>query len=702
MNDADANSKKNESNGAKLEFDRLHGALVLSSNRNTRLLVFFVVALLYVFFSVVSVSDLDLLLPHSVIVMPLLRFEMPLYWFFVVAPAFIVMLHFNLLLNLRQHAEKLRAWENHAESNDVLLPGYFFNFVRLLASGLSKHRLVAFLLPVVMCVFPLVVVVAILIRFADYHSLIVTAWQTVAVLVECLILKTYWYPIVYPELSGNGRYDLDGAVGLGEAPNLFAAIVRRLIWPHYVLQPYRIVSRWYPALLLVAFFVSVIYVMGISLIKLDFFEVGGASNAFLPKLDISEQTIYKTAPSDAQIHSYIISGKGEDSAWIDHAVGIDLRGRDLRIANLERANLFKALMQNSRLDGAQMSGVNLSFARLDSASLNRANLSSANMKSSRLNRAMLNEANLEDADFTGAFLVRAQLNSSHLERANMSAADLGAAELNGAELWKTDFKGAYLGGAKLNGAFLEYADLSGAVLWNAELNGAYLMGARLNGTDCLNAKLNGANLLNAQLNGANLSNTELVGAYFEGAELNGAWLDSAKFRGSHKIDVTKWKGICFPTGIDTLSVPDWDYLHEKSELIPDTSRRRIFVDNITRAQKNADFVHPALRDLWSDTAGFVRIQEMLSCSNSYVAEGLLGTAMRRTYTSKGDGSLTPRVPQALLTYMSTNCLDNLLVVQNRTSWRNDLTSFDLRPMIRAISEIIQRRDSTDTLSKAKN
>jgi uncharacterized protein YjbI with pentapeptide repeats len=147
-------------------------------------------------------------------------------------------------------------------------------------------------------------------------------------------------------------------------------------------------------------------------------------------------------------------------------------------------------------------------------------------------QALLPGADLREAQLQGAHLGAAQLQRAALEAAQLQGADLQQAQLQGANLWQAQLQGAYLEAASLQGAVLKHAQLEGAVLFGAELQAADLEGANLQGADLGGAELQGADLGGAELQGAELGGAELQGANLSQAQLQGADLRAAELYGA--------------------------------------------------------------------------------------------------------------------------------------------------------------------------
>jgi uncharacterized protein YjbI with pentapeptide repeats len=602
-------------------FEQLHEMLRESTGRHARGLTSLVVTLLYLFITVASTTDLQLLLPESRISLPIIGVQLNLFYFSIAAPALILILHFNFMMNLLDHARKLKAWGEVATREQlVLLPGFILTYTYVFARRTFNYWLMRILQVAVICLAPLLLLLFVQIRFADYHDVWLTGWHLLIVFLDVFVLLVYWIRIAYPSLL-EAQYD--------RLPN-FTSLLG-------LLRRNRSILIGYLPLLLSVLFVSVCCLGTVMLIKDDYFE---RMHWYIPRLHVIGETLVKAKPSDAIIQVYLSKERTVDEAWADHAEGIDLRGRDLRYARLDFCN-----MPNPQLGGVL---------------LNR----------SSLYATKLNDADLQDAELNGAGLEEAVLNGAWLRFAELNGASLVAAELNGADLVGAELNGANLEFAELNGAWLRYAELNGAQLPSAELNGASLVAAELNGASLVAAELNGANLLGTELNGANLTSTKriyadavgavLYGAEFWPVELNGAYLEGARFRGACIENIDTPRGTYFVTGINVDFISDWDLLLADSMKIPDETARSLFVLLIRQAESwsIADSVGAASNLFVSDSSEFLEVRQEMICENTWIAQGVL--SQTASFTSDIDWSM-----HILLEEMFVHCLDSLEVVRRR-------------------------------------
>jgi uncharacterized protein YjbI with pentapeptide repeats len=641
-------------------FEQLHEMLRESTGRHARGLTSFVVTLLYLLITVASTTDLQLLLPESRVSLPIIGVQLNLFYFCIAAPALILILHFNFMMNLLDHARKLKAWGEVATREQlVLLPGFMLNYTYVFVQRTFNYWLMRILQVAVICLGPLLLLLYVQIRFADYHNVWLTGWHLLLVSLDVVVLLIYWIRIAYPDLL-EAQYD--------RFPHL--GTLRQLR------RRNRSILFGYMPLFLFVLSVSVGCFQIVRLVKQDYSE---QMHWYIPRLSVFDQTLVKTQPSDAIIQVYLSQGKTIDEAWADHAEGVDLRGRDLRYARLDGCNLPNAqldgvLLGYSSLRETALNGADLSYAQLDGADLCFAKLNGSCLVNAKLNGALL-----RNAELNGAIVSNAELNGAWLRDAELNGARLGGAQLNGTYLESAELEGAYLESAKLNGAILEGAVLNGAVLWGTELNGAYLESAELNGADLLRAELKGAYLESAQLNGAELLN----------AELNGAYLEYAGFRGARIENTLARTGMYFVTGIDSDFNPDWDLLVADSMIIPDDTLRSLFVERIRRAESWSarDSTGAASNLFVSDSSGFLEARKAMVCRDTWTAQGMLSQAASQS----GIGWSV----DILLEEMS---LDSLNVVRSRlaVSARKRPHGYEAH-LLKRIKNFLNEKASRDTV-----
>ena len=483
-----------------------------SSSNNRNLFLSFLIFEVYMMIAVAGISDVQMLLPDSNVLLPLINVNTPLFRFFGIAPLFMLAMHFNLLFNLLQHSQKLFYWGRNATYREkrVLMQPFLFNSLIRFSPGQINYYLSRSVIYLLIYFLPLGLLVMIQWKFSEYHHFPMTCWHFLCVLSDLFILIFYWRRIVSPEYADDENEKWQEFWQRQIRPILrrtFLVPLWPLIWEARKVIGHRHPSkgamakdgtgkfRQFMGLILTNIFS--IMVFGTSVIIL---LISSPLDRFMPeswrfiypRLTVKNETIVKKRPSDTMIVYYlnkcasdrlaqesgaIPEKKARELAWLEFSEGVDLSGRDLRFAELGSSRLFNANLTDTDLEGADLTN-----AFLQKASLTNARLRNAVLTSARLEGAFLNGADLQKAFLSGASLQGAFLSSANLQGADLSAA-LWETNLEGADLSDADLRNADLSGANLQGAILIGANLQDANLTGANLQGADLTGAKLQSTD---------------------------------------------------------------------------------------------------------------------------------------------------------------------------------------------------------------------------
>jgi hypothetical protein len=151
-----------------------------SSSVNRGLLLSFMLFEVYMLVTVASTTDRMLLVPSTVNVPPA-NIGFPAFGLFIIAPLFMIALHFNFLVHLQQHTGKVRAFlrqqSGSGRKHDVNLPPFMFNYLQQFQPGHLQHHLLFFVLYVMVVLFPAAVLLYAQFKFSKYHSWAMTGWH---------------------------------------------------------------------------------------------------------------------------------------------------------------------------------------------------------------------------------------------------------------------------------------------------------------------------------------------------------------------------------------------------------------------------------------------------------------------------------------------------------------------------------------------
>lgn len=512
-----------------------------ASEKIAALHIAFLAVCAYVIVIVFGTTDMDLLLGKG-IHLPLVAVDVPIAGFYAAVPYLLVLIHFNLLLQLQLLSRKLYAFERAAPQKEGLgglrdqLNIFPYNYYLVGQPGRLVEFCVALLVTITILLLPLAALLTLQAFFLAYQSEAVTWAQRVAVWLDVGIVTVLW-PVILD------RSDSWSAFMKG-------------VWDNFKQRPLTWVWRFAGIALAVT-----LLALDVPLFSL---QADGLIFAFAVWLLL---TI--SAPAWRRVFRWITRGRyfsgSQGNRLVPGATGLlvvlllglllplmfqvdgealdspkavgtqilnvlQLRHLDLREGVLLAKPAQPETIADLRsTDPAKREAAERSIERIDleRRSLRGANFIGALMPLADLRGADLQGARLWQAQLRGADLSGAQLQGAELWQAQLQGAYLFRAQLQGARLWRAQLQGADLSRAQLQGAWLGEAQLQGAYLVNAQLRGAYLVNAQAQGADFVNADLQGARLWHAQLQGADLSRAQLQGARLPQAQLEGASLENA-------------------------------------------------------------------------------------------------------------------------------------------------------------------------------
>lgn len=201
---------KNQNN-LTVNFEELKLALDDSSNKNRNVMFVFFLIEFYILISVLGTTDINLFLNDSLFDIRYIQLNLKL--FYIIAPGVLVALHFNLLINLLEHAKALHQWRKYWESegskHDNLLTAFMFN-TRAKYDKNNKtinFYLVHLMAVIMVSLLPLSLLVLTLWKFASYQSFEITLWHFGLVCFNIFLQSIYWFRIQDADLL-ESEYDV--------------------------------------------------------------------------------------------------------------------------------------------------------------------------------------------------------------------------------------------------------------------------------------------------------------------------------------------------------------------------------------------------------------------------------------------------------------------------------------------------------------
>ncbi len=495
------------------QLDAVNSASRTASKAHITLLVF----IAYTGITVWSTTH-EQLLVGSAVTLPLLNVDVPIESFYAITPWLSLILHINLLLYVMLLSSKLYGFDDTLtcsthlpERRRQLLRLETFSVTQWLSGhdeSMISRATVRIAYIMLIYVLPVAILLSFQFTFLPAHHSGITSihrWTICADLLCLWLFSWHVQPLrVYRSGSLRWTFKLWQAVArvtFGLIPTFFI-----VFFSFWIAVAPKIPSWWV--------------------------EINGDLPPWLNRavrsvpraLEVSRKTLVAEAPPPEVLAAYHQRGEPIDSAWLQHAQGLDLTKRDFRFADFERSRLWNADLRDSRLDGAVLLGADLRGALFTRREVRGG--------SAFLDPAELRGADFSQASFPEGDLSAADLVFSDLYKANFPGSDLRKAKLVGAGARFVDLRGAALAGVDAHGADFFGADLRAANLRGANLLAANLSSARLQGADLRGAKLQGVDFRRANLHGADLRDAEVFGTKFDEADLTLADLRGIIFNDS--------------------------------------------------------------------------------------------------------------------------------------------------------------------------
>ncbi|MGZ5006770.1 MAG: pentapeptide repeat-containing protein [Methylobacter sp.] len=647
----------------------------------------------------------DDLLRISPVKLPILDVDLPLTTFYSFVPWMVVLLHFNLLMQLELLSCKLwnldRDLPDTPAGQQVRNRLFIFPFTHLIV-GRSEVWLIRWLLSLVVGItviaLPLLMLLAAQIRFLPFHDEAITWSQRLAVWVDATMLLTLWPLIASPQDSAREWWRNFSFHLLGHWPAWFRylsalgweRLVKLIPRPRHpssnretVIQPrlqpgtepkgmvFLLLSV--PAIVLL----SIIAVIPGSITLQTYYapEQDKSGNApfyfedwLIRKVPESWLSVAAYKYDTVSCTSLDMAEKSDASilqvmlgpcSWFN--LGLFQRNLSLREARLvpkevSLSLLTRAIDPDKQVRDAafkEFDGLNLQNRDLRFANFYGAVLPKADLRHVRLQGAVLLKAKLQGVigwdktQLQGAILGGTQLQSAGLIEADLQGADLRGANLQGAALgWaklqSADLRGADLQGADLNSARLQAADLRGAKLQGANLRETSLQGANL-----VYAKLQGSDLVLAGLQGAYLRKTELIGIDWSQANLDGVFIAGSSMPDWNQQQQSKLEATLKPIlDSEKFSAFQTRMSANGTGLAPGkaVSRAGCYSDN--PAFLDCEYRNPLQLKRYRADALHPKLME-LACSDTAIAAGIAKRGINKSADSDPDFGLAAALVQAL-------------------------------------------------------
>jgi uncharacterized protein YjbI with pentapeptide repeats len=434
--------------------------IVKETSQNARKIFFaMLLGCVYSWLTIGTTTDVNLLTNTASSPLPIIQTEIPIAWFYIVAPLILICIYFYFHLYLIKLWEALSGlpaiFPDGKRLDEIAYPWLLNGLVRRHFKLLKKNRpfiahvqewitifLAWWVVPITMIAFWL--------RYIPRHDWLGTSFH-ILLLIISVAFAIIFLRMCALKLQGIKKHSLS-------------------------LDRFLLDRRFYQGVgvILVGILFSMLSYGAIEgvrinkninstnfkeMVPLTFQIIGYDVFANFIEKSVSEKPDRYWEISNSELHNYV---KGANLR------GANLNNADMRYSFLAKADLRGSHLQKAKLDGAKLQKADLRWAELQKATLTRANLKGADLRWVKLQNANLEIANLQEANLNYANLQQAILLNSNLQQADLVNSNLQQAELRGANLqkarlWNANLQEVDLKDTNLQEADLMYANLVGSI-----------------------------------------------------------------------------------------------------------------------------------------------------------------------------------------------------------------------------------------------
>ncbi len=455
------------------DVEALEKSLNDSATRVSTIWISFLTFGLYLVTAAGTITHRQLFLEEPV-KLPVLKIDLPLVGFFLLAPILFVIFHAYVLLQVlllgrtaAAYNEVVEKAQLGTEENASIRQRLANTLFAQIFAGSPRERdgwlglLLKTMAWITLAVAPVLILLFFQFQFLPYHNPYITWTHRLLVPLELLLVVTFWPLALDETLDMNWHHFFK----LWRSPAGLVVLVLYLFVSFLLLsfpgEPHAEWTRYWPdekSLSKAPKFGDGLQCRTRSRVSWVFPHF---DRLYLPRVDVVDDEALKKI----EVHT---KATGEPDYQGERTR--QLRNRDFNCAD------FSDYADLRRVD---LTGTSMRGARLDRSKLQGASLGGAQLQGASLPEAQLQGASLHFAQLQGAFLILSQFQSASLDEAQLQGASLDGAQLQGASLYRAALQGARLGSSALQGVSLVEAQLQGASLNKAQLQGAMLLRSRL-------------------------------------------------------------------------------------------------------------------------------------------------------------------------------------------------------------------------------
>ncbi len=558
-----------------------------STSINRVLGISFLLFLFYISISIASTTDLMLFLPNSYLTLPVLGIDLPLKGFYIITPIVLLLFHYNLLINLQLHCNKLLRIRELTDDKEQFLGinPFLVNYLIILAPGVRRNILKG-ITETVAFTLPLLVLCYVLFQFSDYHSISISSFHLC-----CILLDLY---LVYTHTTSIRKvFNLDDQLKANKV-----SIDHKLLWwvvsQLNKLSKKRIGSKVYGYLKNAAQYQKENLLGALGVLYFTWFllvATGSFGNLpgywqileySFPRITLDQEVLVKLSEQQKLIETdWIGLNKEEQFQQYSSVAGLDLSNRNFKHIELEGCILINANLEDSDMQFANMQGSVFFGSNVNQCNFSHSDLSYSNLTNIS-GSGIFDFCDLISVDFSMANLKYSKFRYSECSHSTFDSTKLHGTNMTGANLGNT---------AILNSSF-KYATMIGVSFWQANIVKSISESGNFVGCSFKHANIVDCDFIDSSFDGANFESSSITNSVFNTASFNGSIfrfsnIDSTLFTDSSFAQsfafafngLVLWDSLEFKTNDVPIRNPEFDttgrfFIHVidslKKNMTPDT------------------------------------------------------------------------------------------------------------------------------------
>lgn len=448
------------------EFEQLLSSTEKAVGRANAAFIVYVTSAIYIFIAAISTTHEDILreAPRGV---PFINIQIPLLWFYSVAPWALTALHYTLMgsmycLFCAAQSLNTTSWDTNVTRRSRVMATVGHSVVSsvLPITGLPFHlKMLSGAAVLAFTVFiPIFLHIILQYKILPYQNVNITIIQRSAFVITVIAMIATWLSVFRISKTRSTCFILFMSIGIGLFSTAFCAcfIVQDceedFLIKKKVLSDVRFIGEK-PSLYYAIF------------------------DAIPRSLKLSGRLLFKQKFGIDGVNVNVPAATGDTSALADIAntydLGLDLSGRSFRYADFSGAQLQRANFADCDLTGTAFVGASLDGSIFNRATCRKTSFYGASLRGASFAGTELIYTNAAHADFNAADFI-----ASKIILSDMSNAKMRGCRFENSRIFSTN-----AGGSDMRGSMFFDASLNSVVLYKARLERCYFSGSEIKGVD---------------------------------------------------------------------------------------------------------------------------------------------------------------------------------------------------------------------------